>query len=167
MTYRDASPADAAALAVLARRTFTDTFGHLYTPENLAAFLASHTDEAWTALLADPARHIHVAEVDGELAGYISVGPPTLPIVPDGRPIELRQLYVLKPWQGEGVAAHLMDWAIARGRALGADAMYLSVFVDNARARRFYDRYGFTFVQTYAFMVGTHADEDHILRLAL
>lgn len=167
ITYRDAGPADAAALAVLARRTFTETFGHLYTPENLAAFLAGHTDEAWTKTLADPARSVHVGEANGELVAYASVGPPTLPVVPEGRPIELRQLYVLKPWQGEGVAAHLMDWAIAKGRAAGADALYLSVFVDNARARRFYDRYGFTFVQTYAFMVGTHADEDHILRLAL
>ena len=33
--------------------------------------------------------------------------------------------------------------------------------------RNVYDRYGFEFVGTYAFMVGTHADEDHVMRLAL
>ena len=54
-----------------------------------------------------------------------------------------------------------------RRRARRADELYLSVFTDNHRARRFYDRYGFTFVQTYEFVVGSHADEDHILRLDL
>ena len=60
-----------------------------------------------------------------------------------------------------------MDWAIDHAKARGANDLYLSVFVDNHRARRFYERYGFTFVGTYAFMVGSHADEDHVMRLAL
>ena len=60
-----------------------------------------------------------------------------------------------------------MRWVIATAKARGAEDLYLSVFVDNHRARRFYERYGFTFVGTYAFMVGTHADEDHVMRLPL
>ena len=54
-----------------------------------------------------------------------------------------------------------------RARAQGARELYLSVYVDNHRARRLYERYGFTFVAPYAFMVGAQADEDHIMRLAL
>jgi ribosomal protein S18 acetylase RimI-like enzyme len=49
----------------------------------------------------------------------------------------------------------------------GADELYLSVFVDNHRARRFYKRYGFEAVGRYDFMVGTHADEDIVMRLSL
>jgi ribosomal protein S18 acetylase RimI-like enzyme len=60
-----------------------------------------------------------------------------------------------------------MGWAISEARARGAGDLYLSVFTDNHRARRFYARYGFEFVSTYAFIVGNHADEDHILRLSL
>ena len=41
------------------------------------------------------------------------------------------------------------------------------MFVDNHRARRFYERYGFEAVGRYDFMVGTHADEDLIMRLKL
>jgi RimJ/RimL family protein N-acetyltransferase len=40
----------------------------------------------------------------------------------------------------------------------------LSVYVDNHRARRFYERHGFEPVGRYDFMVGSHADEDLILR---
>ena len=41
MTFsiRRATPADAERVADIARRNFTETFGHLYPPEDLAYFL--------------------------------------------------------------------------------------------------------------------------------
>ena len=167
LTYRKGEPADASAMAALGRRTFTETFGHLYKPEDLAAFLLSHNEEGWARELADPNFAVRIGEADGEPVAYAKLGPPSLPFEPKGHPIELRQFYVLQPWQGAGVATQLMDWALAEAKARGADELYLSVFTDNHRARRFYERYGFRFVQTYAFVVGSHADEDHILRLDL
>ena len=74
---------------------------------------------------------------------------------------------MLKPWQGAGLAAQLMAWTLEEARARAAEEIYLSVFVDNARARRFYERYGFEYVGRYAFMVGSHADDDLIMRLRL
>ena len=164
---RDAGPADAAALAELGRRSFTESFGHLYRPADLAAFLESHSEAKWRAELSDPAFSVRLAEDESVAAAYAKIGPPTLPFAPGGRSIELRQLYVLKPWHGTGLADALMRWAIAEARRRGADDLYLSVFVDNARARRFYERYGFAFVGNYAFVVGEHEDEDHVMRLSL
>ena len=51
--------------------------------------------------------------------------------------------------------------------ATSTDAPILSVYVDNHRAHRFYQRYGFTEIGRYVFMVGEKADDDRILRLAL
>ncbi len=167
IAYRDGGVADAALMARLGARSFAETFGHLYTPDNLAAFLENHSEASWQSELADPCYAVRIAEAGGEAIGYAKLGPPSLPFPVDGPTAELRQLYVLKPWQGEGVAATLMDWVIAEARRHGAGALYLSVFVDNARARRFYARYGFEAVGRYDFMVGTHADEDIIMRLAL
>lgn len=167
MASRTAGPDDAAALAALGRDSFAETFGHLYTPDNLAAFLAGHNEAKWREELADPAFAVRVAEADGKAVAYLKLGPPSLPFEAKGAAIELRQLYVLKPWQGAGVAAALMDWALAEARRRGAKEMYLSVFIDNERARRFYARYGFEPVGRYDFMVGSHADEDIIMRLKL
>lgn len=167
ISYRMAGPADAAMLARLGRDSFTETFGHLYKPEDLALFLANHSEPRWAAELGDPSYAVRLAETEGRAIAYVKLGPPSLPFEPLGPSAELRQLYVLAPWQGTGVADRLMHWAIAEAKARGAADLYLSVFVDNHRARRFYDRYGFEFVGPYAFMVGSHADEDHVLRLAL
>jgi GNAT superfamily N-acetyltransferase len=81
--------------------------------------------------------------------------------------LELYQLYVLKPWQGKGLAPVLMDWAVGEARRRAARTLYLSVWTENHRARRFYERYGFRFVAPYAFMVGEQADADEIFRLDL
>lgn len=167
ISYRTASAEDAAELAALGGRTFTETFGHLYRPEDLAAFLINHSEEKWAEELGDPAIAVRVAESDGGLAGYAKLGPPSLPFEPSAPSIELRQFYVLKPWHGSGVSRELMRWVLEEAKARGAKELYLSVFTDNHRARRFYEGYGFEFVRTYAFMVGSHADEDHIMRLSL
>lgn len=167
ITYRTASPSDAAALAIFGARSFADTFGHLYDPGDLALFLANHRAENWHAELSDPGFAVRIAEAGEEAVGYAKLGPPQLPFAPRGKAAELRQLYVLGPWHGAGVAQALIEWVIERSRAQGANHLYLSVFVDNHRARRFYEKYGFEEEGRYAFMVGTHADEDVVMRLAL
>lgn len=158
---------DSGHLAALARDSFCQTFGHLYSTENLADFLAGHTTEGWAAILAHPANAVCVAEADGALVGYARLGPPKLPFDPEPDAVELRQFYLLKPWQGRGLADVLMDWVLAEARRREASALYLSVFEDNGRAKRFYARHGFAFVTTHDFMVGDHRDTDHILRRAL
>ena len=165
--YRTASVGDAPALSQLGAETFTATFGHLYQPDDLAVFLKSHSLEAWEKELTDPAFAVRVAEADGALVGYAKLGPPHLPFEPRGEAAELRQLYVVEEMKGQGVAHTLIDWVIDKARDRRADHLYLSVFTDNHRARRFYENLGFEAEGTYHFMVGNHADDDIVMRLKL
>ena len=167
VAFRDATPADSAALSALARRSFTETFGHLYKPDDLAAFVARQTPEAWAGELGDPGYAVRIGEDAAEAVAFAKLGPPSLPFEPRGSAIELRQFYLLSPWHGSGVAGEMMAWAVATARERAADDLYLSVFVDNHRARRFYERHGFERIGKYAFMVGNHEDEDDVMRLKL
>jgi ribosomal protein S18 acetylase RimI-like enzyme len=168
VTYRTATPDDAATLSALGTATFIETFGHLYSRANLDAFLVNHSAAAWAAELADPDYAVRLAEVEGAAIGYGKIGPPHLPFDPGERAAtELRQLYVLKDWHGSGVAAALTDWIMATARDRGAQDIYLSVFTENPRAQAFYRRYGFVAVGEYAFMVGDQADADLIMKAAL
>lgn len=167
IAYRDAGPADAATLDRLFDTIFCDTFAHLYRPEDLDAFLTSFGVEDWGAQLGDPEFACRIAEVEGLPAGYVKLGPLKFPVEPNGPALLLDQLYVLKDHHGIGIAHALMDWAFDEARRRGAGAIYLTVFTDNPRARRFYDSYGFEAVGRYDFMVGSQADEDIIMRKSL
>ena len=167
ITYRKATAEDAAALDRIFDKSFCDTFAHLYRPEDLNTFLNSFGVDDWKAELRDPAYAFRIGSVDGEAVGYVKLGPLKLPVATDRPAILLDQLYILKEHHGVGIAHALMDWALHEAGRRGAEDMFLTVYVDNHRARRFYDRYGFEAVGRYDFMVGTHADEDIIMRKRL
>jgi diamine N-acetyltransferase len=164
VSYRDATPEDAGALQELFADSFVETFGHLYRPADLQEFLDTNSLAKWQDNLADPEVAIRVAEMDGELAGFVELAPKKLPYETVGPAIELRRLYLRASAHGLGIADVLMKWALQEAKARGAQELVLSVYVDNHRARRFYERYGFETVGRYDFMVGSHADEDLILR---
>jgi len=167
VTYRTATAADVDTIDGIFRTSFCDTFAHLYRPEDLDAFLGKFTREAWLGEIEDPAYVFRIADDDGRPAGFLKLGPLSLPVEPAGKAIELRQLYVLKEWHGSGIARELTDWFLAEAGERSAEEIYLTVYVDNHRARRFYERYGFEVLGPYAFMVGEQADEDLIMRLTL
>jgi ribosomal protein S18 acetylase RimI-like enzyme len=165
--YRDANDCDADALAALFRDAFTETFEHLYDPSDLTAFLAQHTAAHWAEQLRNPAFAVRVAEQDGQAVGLAKIGPVKLPVEDPSSSLELRQLYVLGPVRGSGVAAELTEWAIREARSRGARNLYLSVFTENIRAKKFYLRRGFVELGPVVFMVGNQADQDVIMKLAL
>ncbi|MEP9359216.1 GNAT family N-acetyltransferase [Sphingomonas sp. KR3-1] len=167
MRYRDATPADIPAIDALFRASFVATFGHLYTPENLAAFLDKFTPAAWAGEFAEPDLKFRLAEDEAGLAGFAKVSDLTLPAETAARTYELRQLYLDERAKGSGAAQMLIDWALDQGRARGAEEMWLSVYIDNHRAKRFYERNGFEDQGPYIFMVGDHADEDRLMRCRL
>jgi ribosomal protein S18 acetylase RimI-like enzyme len=167
ITYRDATPEDAAALDRIFDRSFCDTFAHLYPPEDLDAFLSSYGVGDWEAQLRDPAYAFRLAEVDGAPVGYVKLGPMKLPIEVERPAILLDQIYVLTGYHGVGIAHGLMDWAIGEASRRGGEELYLTVYIENLRARRFYDRYGFEDVGRYQFKVGNQVDEDVVMRKSL
>ena len=167
--YRAPTRADAEALCAMARRSFVETFGPLYRPADLAAFVDEKFGPAGLgAQIGDPRFAIRIACTDDGIIGFAKLGPVGLPppAVAQGA-IELHQFYVLREWHGLGIAAALMEWALATARASDKSAVYLGVYVDNLRARRFYARYGFVAIGEYLFPVGGHLDNELILHHAV
>jgi ribosomal protein S18 acetylase RimI-like enzyme len=170
-TLRRAAAADAATVADLFHRSFTATFGHLYPPADLAGFLAGCSIERFEGEINSPDFATMLGEVDGRLMGYCTLGPQELgpegPKTGEGNWWVLRQLYLDEEAKGTGLALALTEWAIAESRVRGHDAIYLTVWIDNRRARRFYEKQGFVEMGRYAFQVGNTIDDDRILKLAL
>lgn len=164
---RDARVDDLPAIDRLFRASFGATFGHLYSAKNLATFLADFTPANWRREFEEPRFAFRIAELDRQPVGYAKIGPMALPTSHGPNAVELYQLYLLDEAKGKGISGELMDWVFARARSLGGDELFLSVFIANPRARRFYRRHGFAEIGPYHFMVGDHADEDIIMRRPL
>lgn len=168
--YRDAVPADGPELDAMAKQVWIETFGHSAPPADIATHLAGAYGSDGTLIrdLADPKIRYRLATDDDAIVGYAKLVDPWLPkesIAPGG--LQLSQLYVAATHHGRGVADVLMRWAIGTAVAWRADALYLTVWEENARARRFYDRRGFVHIGDYAFRTGSQLDRDMILKLAL
>jgi ribosomal protein S18 acetylase RimI-like enzyme len=152
----------------MARKIWLETFEHSATPHNIAAYLAHAygPDGPLIRELGDPERRVHLATDSGRIVGYTKLIPPWLPDAEPGA-LQLSQIYVASSHHGQGIAQVLMDWTIATARETGAPALLLTVWENNHRARRFYDRLGFVHIGDYGFPVGDQIDTDHIMRLAL
>jgi ribosomal protein S18 acetylase RimI-like enzyme len=167
VTIRRATLDDAAALAELGTVTFTETFGHLYPPEDLQTFLASsHSLEAWRSILADLHRAVWLADlIDGRKIGFICVGTCKLPIE-NREPTagEVQQLYVLAQFHNLRLGTRLMEIALGWLDSQSRVPLYVGVWSENYGAQRFYARYGFRKVGEYGFPVGTTVDHEFILK---
>ena len=166
-TTRRAVPGDAATLAALGAATFTETFGHLYPPEDLQAFLSpSHSVERWDRTVADEHRAVWIAELpDGAPIGFIVVGACKLPME-NCEPTagEVQQLYVLARHHNLRLGTRLMDIGLDWLEPQRQVPIYVGVWSENHGAQRFYGRYGFNKVGEYGFRVGSTVDREFILK---
>ena len=167
VTIRRALPGDASTLAALGAATFTETFGHLYPPEDLQAFLiASHSVDAWKRALADSQRAVWVAELpDATQIGFIAVGACKLP-VENREPTagEVQQLYVLARHHNLRLGTRLMEAGLEWLETQRRTPLYVGVWSENYGAQRFYARYGFRQVGEYGFPVGSTVDREFIMK---
>jgi GNAT superfamily N-acetyltransferase len=87
-----------------------------------------------------------VAEVDGEPAGQVAIMPTRLHQQPseDAELAQLWQLFVRPPFWGTGLATELHAEAVREARSRGFTSMRLFTPAEQTRARRFYEREGWT-----------------------
>ena len=172
MILRNADLADVPALVALSRTSFTDAFGHLYHPNDLAAFLEAHrAPEKFAADIDSSAIEVTVAEENGELLGYsilyLSARFDERPGPRPAFPATLGQLYCARATAGRGIGTALLERALEQSRAAGCDAVQLSVYSENFGAQRLYQRYGFEKVADIEFWVGNHRDDEFLYEVRL
>jgi GNAT superfamily N-acetyltransferase len=115
---RRACASDAAAIAAIhlaARRQAMPYLPELHAQDEV---------RTWVAASMLPNAVVWVAEMAGELAGYMAL-----------KGTELEHLYVAPRWQGRGIGSALL----IRAKELSPRRLQLYAFQRNARARAFYE----------------------------
>jgi ribosomal protein S18 acetylase RimI-like enzyme len=108
----------------------------------------------------DPANTL-VAVIDGTVAGYVKLGPPT-PLASNRHVLLIRGLAVDPAHQRQGVARALVEAARQEATARGARRLTLRVLAPNVGARALYQSCGFEVegVQRQEFLLdGSYVDD--------
>ncbi|HET7850474.1 MAG TPA: GNAT family N-acetyltransferase [Pseudolabrys sp.] len=126
VTLRPYCAADEDAAIDLWHRTWTFHYPHIDFDERLAWWRAR-----WRSEIVPNAR-IVLAEIDGAPIGFVTIDPKTM---------YLDQIVVAPEHWGSAAASHLLDGA----KRLSPKGIDLMVNKDNARAIRFYEKYGFRY----------------------
>jgi diamine N-acetyltransferase len=164
ITIRRITAADTALLAVMARTTFYDTFTGTCTQADMQQFLQDYFNDAQVAKeLDDAADFFFFAEINGVPAGYMRFKEDYsgFPVMKQWKTMELKRIYVLKEYHGQGIAQALMEFLIDWCKKENYQAIYLGVWEHNIRAQKFYAKYGFqNSGHTHNFPIGTTPQTD-------
>jgi len=142
-SLRAARPDDALCLGVLATQVFLDTYATTGIRASLAReVLGAFSTERIEALLAHPQARWIAAECEVHLIGFaqLTLGAPQ---VITEAPAELDRLYVQEPFTGLGVGTSLLHAAEALAADAGCSDLWLTPWVHNLRALRFYANRGY------------------------
>ena len=171
-TIRRCIQSDAAMVAALGARLFTQAYSATHPEPELSRYLArSFNVDHFRAELADPRVRVLVVEAaDGAPAGYAHVRATTgsrPESVVASAPIEIVRFYIDAPWHGAGLAQQLMVACEREARAMGGDVVWLSAWQEAPRAVAFYRRAGFSIVGTTTFAFGERRDADYVMARSL
>ena len=160
---RKATVADAEYIALLARFTFTETFGSLFRdPQDLLdyydrTFSVSKLRES----ISKENNVFWIAIYDELPVGYAKLKKhsPTALATGLSKESQLQKIYVLKDYLSNKIGQKLQEVLIDECRAIGSERVWLSVLVSNQRAIGFYSKHGFVAFGDQTFSIGKETFE--------
>jgi GNAT superfamily N-acetyltransferase len=144
---RAATVADARSIAGVHVRSWRWAYRGLIPDGFLEKLSVDDRETKWRERLAEPVARfgcLVADDDDGGVVGFASFGPPAdAPAAPDGAG-ELYAIYLEEAVAGTGVGRALLAGATESLRGVGFGSAFLWVLAANARARRFYEKAGWT-----------------------
>jgi ribosomal protein S18 acetylase RimI-like enzyme len=164
INIRRVSIDDVNALSKIARQTFFDTFTGTCTEADMLSFLDRHyNEEQLSKELLDTGTFCFFAEAGGVPVGYLHFKEDynSFPEIKKWKALELKRIYVLKEYQGSGIAQKLMDLILNFAAEKKYEVVWLGVWENNLRAQKFYGKYGFeNSGHTHDFPIGNTPQTD-------
>ena len=134
---------DKAAISHIYEASWRSAYCGILPQDYLDSIPAGH----WIPYLEQAGRNVLVMEAETQLIGTASYCTSRDPSLPEYG--EVVSIYLLPAWQGMGYGRLLLNAVVAQLATLGCQDIFLWVLEENHRARRFYEKAGFTPVQVF------------------
>jgi len=164
---RNAGPADARLLSVLATATFYEAYFEQDDPHNLADYIVESFEvDAIGKQLADPNAAFLIAFCSGCAVGFAKlITGSREPCIAAARTVELKRIYLVERAWRQGVGELLLGRCVEEARRTGMDSIWLGVWQMNARALPFYEKHGFVKMGTLEFPYGDSVGINDVMEL--
>lgn len=153
-------------LKKIAEQTFSETFAHLNSAEDMQKYLADNFNPIQLEKeLNNPDSLFFLSDVNGKLAGYLKLNFGNAQLeLKEAIGMEIERLYVLKEFHGKKVGQMLIDMAINEAKDRMMEYIWLGVWENNQRAIRFYSKNGFVEFDKHLFILGADKQTDIMMK---
>jgi diamine N-acetyltransferase len=161
-----ATISDLATLRALSIRTFHDAFASVNTEENMRSYVESaFNEEKLREELTNPDSRFFFCYYETTPIGYMKINfAPAQTDLHDPGSLELERIYILKDYQNLKAGAFLLEHCVSIALEHNLRYIWLGVWEHNTRAINFYEKNGFSAIDTHAFMLGTDRQIDVIMK---
>ena len=158
-----------AALQLIGRQTFSETFANSNSAENMAKYLEeAYSFEKLNDELNNPNSFFYFAMLDQKVIGYLKLNMGSSQTeLKNNDALEIERIYVLKEFHGKQVGQLLFDKAIEVAKEQQVASVWLGVWEANKRAIQFYSKNGFYEFDQHVFILGDEAQIDIMMKLQL
>ncbi len=141
-SIRRATVTDASAIAQVHVKSWQHAYASLLPADYLAQLSITERAALWANTLPKPHAPVWLAEVAGQVVGFVSIGPCRDPVVPPNA-YEIWAFYLLPEYWGHGIAQELWQAVQQALVPLHVPSISLWVICGNLRAIQFYQGLGF------------------------
>ena len=166
---RRANVSDAALVSALAAVTFYEAYFEQDDPHSLADYIQeAFAPEKIRAEIEDAAAEFFIVFLDRHAVGYAKLRTgSTGDGVTSRISVELQRIYTVERVFGTGVGALLLRHCLETAKTRGFETLWLGVWEENRRARRFYEKHGFRRVGTLTYPYGDTVGINHVMEISL
>ncbi len=154
---RIANKEDAGLIALLARITFTETFGHFFKDEQdlLDYYNSTFSVDKIENSISKLNNVYWIAFVNRLAVGYSKLKLNSQSeFITDENVCQLQKIYVLKDFLSMKIGFELQNLLLKKAKENGFSKVWLSVLNSNERAIKFYIKNGFMEIGNHEFQIG-------------
>ena len=169
ISIKKASLDDVTTLHHLGRGTFLEAFADSNTAEDMKKYLDENFTEERTRIeLSNPDSQFFIAWDDDQPIGYLKLNSGKAQTdLQEETSLEMERIYVKRIYHGKKVGQLLYAKALEIARDQHKTSIWLGVWEENPRAKRFYEKNGFTAFDKHIFKLGNDEQTDLLMRKVL
>ncbi|WP_448216722.1 N-acetyltransferase family protein [Endozoicomonas sp. 2B-B] len=165
---RIAETKDSSDIAALSIQIWLDTYAKRGVRKSISQYVLSEFTEQNIEIKLSSENEVYfIAIEDDHLVEYLSLNVSARCPVTGSKKPELDRLYIQESFTGKGLGSKLLQEALTFCSSAGLEQLWLTVFHENTRALKFYEKHGFKEIGLTYFELENEKHKNYVLSTSI